>query len=251
MTLREEKYDRAKELYGQGFSYEAIARKLGVSSRTVYRWLRTETRPRKKRLDTNDWPSERQWPDWTMEELNQKIGWLKEEAEAELAGIRTAQELGNYHYPWYMRRMVETVERFGASHRKGDKIDLWLLSIAGLPVLGDWLGGCAECDTLSDLIEQYRPWEDKRSLRAYSQDAQSLAGPIKQRILMAITDWNLKSAQKGMMGPGLQESPPLILQALSQRIPTFDKVPLLSPFRLYRMGHIFAKLFIFPKGGPR
>ena len=247
MTSGNPDYERAKELRASGLSYEKIRRELGKSARTISRWLKDQSKPRQKRQDI---PADRTWVDWSIEELGQKIGWAEQQAESELAGIRTAQQLGNYHYPWYMRRMVETVEHLGANPSQRSKIDPWLLAIAGLPVLGDWLGECSECDLLAALIEDSCPWEDKKTLRLYEKEARPLAETINQRIFLAMTEWNLRSGHKGI-GPGLQESPPLLLEALVQRIPLFDKSPLLSRFRLYKMQHLFAKLFIFPKGGPK
>ena len=61
---------------------------------------------------------------------------------------------------------------------------------------------------------------------------------------VAATDWQMESGA----GLSLSETPPLLLNALAQRLPMVDRFPLralLSPYRLYEVRQVFAKLFVF------
>jgi hypothetical protein len=239
--------DKARQLRAEGHTYPAIADELGVNEKTVRRWLGGPGERALAKDPLPGWPADRLWPNWSAEELGIKIGWTGAQAAEEEATVRIAQEMGNLHYPWYIRRIVELAERYGASHRLVDqKKDPWVLAIAGLPVLSDWLS-CPECDQLATLIERYEPWQSKKARHAYNVAASSLVDSIQLAMLNVMTSWRVRSGQSGL-GLRLTESPHLLLHALEQRIPLFDRRPLLSPFRLYKMQHLFSRLFIFPKG---
>jgi hypothetical protein len=259
--LPDRKVQEVQELLNNGASQKETADSSGVAERTIRYWIQRgilqppSHKEREKAVRASadapalsPWPEDRQWPGWTPEELERKVGWGRQQTAEEVAAIRTVERMGNRHYPWYMRLMVEVAERHGASQQRPDKHrDPWLLAVAGLLVLGDWLDSPA-CAELAGLIETHKPWESKASRRAYAHAARPLVDAILLAMSQAILNWRMRAAQKGE-GVGLQESPPLLLQALSERIPMLDRRPFFSPFKLYGLRHLFAKLFIFPKGG--
>lgn len=79
-------------------------------------------------------------------------------------------------------------------------------------------------------------WASLRS--RYARDAKPLVGPIKQRLLLFATFANMDNdrPKKDIPLPGL-------FSGLSQRIPMFDKSPMLSLFRRSSVGDIFNLIF--------
>jgi len=186
--------------------------------------------------------------------------------------VHLAQELGNLYVPWFFRSIVEVWERYnvlydphGISGTSGEEWwrappitdgpgEEWLWAIAGLPVLGDWLDS-PECDALRQLIEQHKPWEsipplgDDTPKRGYAKAARPLADAIKAKALSIGSLVSMaRTTRHGDTGV-LQVV--MLLTALMQRVPMFDKVPRFSLYRRLELGQIFLGIFQFPPQGGR
>ena len=129
----------------------------------------------------------------------------------------------------------------------------WVSDMAGLPVLGDWMDS-PECADLAQVIQQTFPWapagllDRKNPRRDYSRAAQPLAGRLKDQVFALAA---YAATAKPQQGESLMGTPPLpmLLAALAERLPMFDKVPQVSRYRRFSLGQLLVGIFLHPKGG--
>lgn len=254
MTLSAEQVEQARKLrVEKGEGQSEIALQVGCSTKTIQRLERNgwkaatgTTRHRVREPSVRDESREdRQWPNWTLEELEGMAGWAPIEAEENVAIVRMAISQKNVYIPWFYRRMVETASEYGENARI-NKLEYagWFLAIAGLPVLAAWLD-CEECNQLAQLIKEHRPWYETRGVSrrqrraSYSRKAGPLASSIKRRLLLFGTLENMDREHLSKQDVSLV----LLISELSRRIPMFDKIPLLSPFRRMSLASILNLIF--------
>lgn len=251
---RLDKAAEAKQRFEAGESYESIARGFEVSARTVRRWVKGETKPRKRRQPYDipkDWPEERLWPNWTAAQLGEKVGWSMDVAEANIALVHLALDQGNFYIPWYMRRSGEVGERYRKEHQQELTRNPWLQAVVGLPVLAAWMD-CPACNELARLIEDHRPWETREQRRAYETSAEPVASLVKACAVQAGARAVLSANMKGT-DLSTAKALPIVLRALIQRVPMFDRRRRLSLYGLlfsrYSVGDIFLTIVTWPTGG--
>jgi hypothetical protein len=225
MTSDDWAIERAKQLHAQGFTYKQIGDHPDIlrSERTIYRWLSGDVRPRRQRrvIDrTKD-----SWPDWSLDDLadihrgdpNNRAAW-----ESNLALISTARAQGRTYIPRFFRSLVEVTRE-----SSGDPPPLdWLLAIAGLPILGEWLGIGERANEIASLIREHRPWTGRNPLRAYQRAATEASEVLKSSIYTA------QATETARNLGGVPTPSAMALGGLYQRVPRFDKLPV---FTIYRM----------------
>lgn len=228
-----------KRLKDAGVTQKEIEKKTGVPARTQRDWY-------KKGLlgESATWPENQRWPGWTVDYL-QELGLTEFEREAwegNLALIDTAERQGNRYVGWFFRRLVELDQRAPMPNKALD----WALAIAGLPVVGHWLG-CPACDELAELIERHQPWDggilSKQKRRAnYSQEARPIASAVRQCVIQAQSQLVLTDVAQSRLSQG-----PVLLAALGERLPLFDRVRRGSPYRKFNLGGILLGILALPK----
>ena len=232
--------DKVKDLIAQGLTQAAIASETGIPVRTQRDW-------NKRGLlgEHSAWSEDKRWPGWTISDLEtfnlrdfNSDFWL-----GNLARIQTAEASGNHYIGWFYRRLVDIERRTRMPEGALD----WSLAIAGLPVLGHWLE-CTACDELAALVEKHMPWVGALVVRqkrraAYAQEARPIAATMRQCIMESQANLFLKDGRHGSLAPG-----PVLLAALADRVPLFDRVKRSSPFRKYNFGAIILGILVIPKG---
>ena len=88
---------------------------------------------------------------------------------------------------------------------------------------------------------------DKPQLRQYMKGARPLADAIKARLLSIRGSISMARTTKGGDLGDLQLI--ILLNALMQRVPVFDKVPRYSLSQGFELAQIFLGIFQYPKGG--
>lgn len=247
MAFSGEIIEKARHLRAQGKTQHEIANELQVSERSVQRWLTSKAGPESPQPHpsgaTPAWPEERRWPGWTAQRLQEMAGWTARQAEENLTLIAQAERLGQPHLVWFFKRMAETANEYRA--RGPDvprRTSEWLIALAGLPVLADWMQS-PECDALALAIADSRPWESREGLKRYQGKARGLVGPIRQALHIAS---GLRMMEEAAHGG--RQGPILLLGALSERLPRLDSAPRFSLYGRLTMGHILLGIFLFPKG---
>ena len=240
---RQQLIGRARELRAAGETYESIARELGVNEKTIRRWLGGAA----KRGPTPDWPDDRIWPaEWTTRSLLDLPDFDASKWEANIAMIRSAQAQGNVHIPWFYRRLVELERERVAS--SGDKSEIaWALTAAALPPLGHKIGCEEACNKLAALTREKKPWEGGGLLRRspqraeYLREAEPWAGKLRECILLAQALYVTRDLGDDTMRQG-----PILLGALHERVPDFDRTPRLSFYRIYPLASILLGVLALP-----
>ena len=200
------------------------------------------------------WPKERQWPGWGLDELGDLAGFETEAWEGNLALIRTSQAEGNRHVPWFYRSLVDLARAEGA-YKKDD----WTIATAALPALGHWLDCPDPCRDLADLIQEYHPGQGgtlgtvfartdwlppgrgNKERARYIRSAKGAGGALRKCIYEAQAQATLTDKY-----PDVKPPVPMLLGALYERIPIFDRVARASTYRRYSLGGILLKLFALP-----
>ena len=211
-----------------------------LAERTMIRWVKDSTNnilpaaditPAKGSPDP-DWPEERRWLGWGVEDLADVPGITPPEWEAHLATIRTAQALGNLHVAWFYRRFIETLRRKDAPTGHPN----WALALAALPVIGDMLR-CPPCNELAELIDKHRPWQGgmvtRQIARKYRRETRGVSDSIKQCCLVA--------QAKIVFGGLAMNTPttgPKFLEGFAEHVPFFDRIRRGSPARAIVVGGI-------------
>ena len=232
--------ERVKGLMARGMTQAAIKTETGIPVRTQRDW-----KQRGLLGEHGAWPEDNRWPGWTINDLidfNLR-GFNSDYWEGNLARIQTADASGNYYVGWFCRRLVDR-ERQAQMPEGG--LD-WALALAGLPVLGHWLK-CPPCDDLAALVEKHMPWVGASFVRqrrraAYAQEARPIAATVRQCIMESQADLFLNDATHSRLAPG-----PVLLAALADRVPVFDRVKRSSPYRKYNFGAIILGILVIPKG---
>lgn len=240
----QEALEKVRTLTTQGYTQAAIAQETGVPVRTQRDWkfrgLLEGTAP----PPPESWPSERQWPGWTVDDVaGFGMSDFKQGAwEGNLAMVRTAENNGNHYVGWFFRRLVD----IGRNPDAPEGHPNWALALAGLPVLGVWLN-CPPCNDLAALIEERRPWQGgivvrQRQRARYEREARSVAAAVKQCLISAQAQMVLSDLAKNQLAPGA-----VLLAALAEHIPLFDRVPRRSPYRKFNLGGIILGILVLPK----
>lgn len=236
----QQKVDHIKELTERGMTQAAIFKETGVPVRTQRDW-------KMKGLlgESAGWPDDRKWPGWTVDYLEGlDLPRFKRDAwEGNLAMIWTAEANSNHYVGWFFRALVDLAR----SRTMPDGSLDWSLAIAGLPVLAEWLD-CPLCSELAVLIEKHRPWEGnlitrQRPRAAYQREARLPAAAVKQCILQAQSQLVMADISQSRLAPG-----PVLLAALAEHIPLFDRIPRGSPYRRFNLGGIILGILALPKG---
>jgi len=244
MTKKTELMPEAIRLREVGETYAKIAEKLGVTEKTVYRWLTGVKSPPKRTVS-----HEREWPiNWTLDSLSDLPGFHRSAWEGNLVIIEIAQKQGNVFLPWYYRRLVEVAREFGDVP---SRVYPWQFAIAGLPILAEWLT-VPECMELATLIEERKPWNGRRfGSRTVRKDYAKAAAPLVTKIEHGIVKVVMDPPQSldNML------TIPLLMRLLSAWMPMFDSPPLQARLLLpgkadHKLGNLLLHIFRHkPKNG--
>jgi hypothetical protein len=203
---RRELEPKARELREGGWGYKEVAIELKMSERQIRRWFDDE---RTSQNVPSDWPPERLWPGWTIDDLaGFGLSDFKRDAwEGNLALILTAQTQGSLYVGWFFRRLVELDQN---SPMPDGSLD-WSLALAALPVLGKWLD-CPPCNQLAELIEKQQPWQGRGRRAAYQRQSRQVGFAVKQCIIAAQAQTVAKDLAQNRTSPG-----PVLLAAQAER----------------------------------
>lgn len=264
MAATSNEVQRARELrVDEGWTHEAIGRELGKSTKTIQRWQRAgwttnrvySGQDIRRNAIPEDWPEERLWPNWTPEELSQLVGWPMELAQSNIRVVKGMEKAKNFYVPWFFRRMVEVGHKHGTTYEGKGSHEPWLFPMAGFPVLAEWLDS-TECDDLTALIDEHQPWRGGGLLgntgrRKYARTAKPLGDKISLQLWEIGAAINMQILGKSGAGATIKDLPalPLYIEALTERMPMFDRVPRLSLNRSVSTGDLLLKIFCFPKKG--
>jgi len=224
----------------RGMTQAAIESETGIPVRTQRDW-------KKRGLlgEHGAWPEDQRWPGWTIKDLSafNVRGFNSEYWEGNLARIQTADASGNYYVGWFYRRLMD-LDRQAPMPDSG--LD-WSLAIAALPVLGHWLE-CPACDELAVLVEKHMPWVGVSFVRqkrraAYVHEARPIAAVVRQCVMESQAELFLKEGSHSRIAPG-----PVLLAALADRVPVFNRVKRNSPYRKYNLGAIILGILVIPRG---
>ncbi len=138
-----------------GQTDKAIALKLGVTDRTLRRSLGTRRDARRQALVEGtlqaEWQTERYWDDaLSVETIAEITGVSLDRARRISAAGQLAHRRGDRWLEWFLRRWIERSDDVGAPEH-------WVMLLAGLPVLAEWLTEPA-CMEIHQRILQYRPY---------------------------------------------------------------------------------------------
>jgi hypothetical protein len=185
--------------------------------------------------------------------LNQLVDWPLELARSNIRVIQGMQKLGNLYVPWFFRKMVEVGNKYGTTKEGRGRYEPWLFPVAGLPVLAEWLD-CPECSSLATLIEEYQPWKGNflnGRRRKYIREAKPLADKISLQLWEIAAAINMQVIGESGPGATIKDLPalPIFIEALTERMPNFDRVPRVSRHRDVSTGDLLIKIFCFSKKG--
>lgn len=230
MSMRRQFEPEARRLRKEGKTLEQIAEVIGVSERSVRRWLSDTDAPERQ----DPWPDTRTWPNsWTLDTMRDLDSFDEASWEGNLALIHVAHVEGNKLTPWFFRRLVE----LGRRRTVPAETKVWWLAVAALPPIGYYIGALDEAEELSSLIESTGPWKGKSERRAYMDAARPLAEVIRRRLFI-VQGQHVHL----LLGRGLTPSISSLYAALHSRTPEFDKPPRFSIYRLFPFDSVIMGL---------